>query len=202
MKKTLFAPLPVILSIVLAVSCKKKEDKVEIIPAAIVKTETNKNALEKIYFNLTTGVFVDKDSITNDNWDISFYAEEQDAQIAVNSGNGGSGNVEIILVETEFSKLMTAPESGYKTGNEASPTFTTWADYTALNEPIHALLPKEEVTFVIKTAAGKYSKVQILSLYEGNPNTASEEFKNITTRPAFGYFTFRYATQQGDYSRF
>lgn len=202
MKKTLLTSLAVFLLIFVASSCKKKDDDIEIIPPATVKTITNESALEKIYFNLTQGVFVHKDSLTNDNWDISFYAAELIPQIAVNSGNSGEGNVEIALIESEFSNLFSAPESGYMQGNEATEPYTTWAVFTDDNEPINAVLPKEDISFVVKTAAGKYSKIQILSLYEGNPNTASEDFKDTTTRPTFGYFTFRYATQQGDYSKF
>jgi hypothetical protein len=31
--------------------------------------------------------------------------------------------------------------------------------------------------------------------YKGNPNTSTPEFADLATRPAFGHFTFRYATQ-------
>lgn len=181
-------------------SCSKKDtpepNNTTQTPSGIeVKTITSLEATEKIYLNLTTGQEIAAAAITNTNWDISFYAKDRNIVVAVNSGDEGNGNAGAQLVATGFEDLKEAPESGYLTGKEATGDFLKWSNYTGSNEPKHAVLPKPGMTIVIKTADGKYSKLQMISLYKGNPNTGSSEFAELSTRPAFGYFTFRYATQ-------
>jgi hypothetical protein len=160
------------------------------------KTVISLNGAEKIYFNLSTGESVPASAINATNWDISFLAAGRGASIAVNSGSEGTGNAGIQLIETGFDDLEEAPADGYKTGSEATPDFMVWANYTgSATEPKHAVLPKAGLTLVVKTADGKFSKIQLLSLYEGNPNTTTPQFADLSTRPAFGFFSFRYATQ-------
>ncbi len=164
---------------------------------AEIKTKISLDATAgKVYFNLSTGEAIDPVNINATNWDISFAAENRNAAIAVNSGTEGSGNAAALVVETAFDDVKEAPADGYKPGTEALPSFMTWANYTGSNsEPNHAVLPKAGLTIVIKTADGKYAKLQILSLYEGNPNTSTPEFADLSTRPAFGHYSFRYAVQ-------
>ncbi len=164
---------------------------------AEVKTKISLDATTaKVYFNLTTGAAVDPADINATNWDVSFAAENRNAAIAVNSATEGSGNAGALVLETAFDDVKEAPAEGYLSGTEALPSFMTWANYTgSSSEPNHAVLPKAGLTIVIKTADGKYAKLQILSLYEGNPNTTTAEFANLSTRPAFGYYSFRYAVQ-------
>jgi hypothetical protein len=50
---------------------------------------------------------------------------------------------------------------------------------------------------VIKTADGKYAKVEMISYYKGNPNTTTAAFADLATRPTSRYYTFRFA-YQGD----
>ena len=160
-----------------------------------VKTITSLEANEKVYLNLTTGNTVAATELTSTNWDISFYAKDRNIVVAVNSGDEGNGAAGAQLVATGFEDLKEAPASGYLPGKEATGDFLKWSNYTGSNEPKHAVLPKPGLTIVIKTADGKYSKLHMVSLYQGNPNTNSAGFADLNTRPAFGYFTFRYATQ-------
>lgn len=180
-------------------SCKKENTPEpgtgNVAVSAEVKTVTSLQADTKVYFNLSTGESVPEASITATNWDISFLGQGRTITIAVNSGSEGSGNAGAQLVETGFEDLKQVPESGYLSGADATGDFLKWCIYTNANEPKHAVLPKPGMTIAIKTADGKYSKIQIVSLYKGNPNTTSAEFSDLATRPAFGHFTFRYATQ-------
>jgi len=160
-----------------------------------VKTVTSLEADDKVYFNLSTGEHVPEASVNATNWDIYFYAKDRNIIVAVNSGTEGTGNAGAQLVNTGFDDLKKAPESGYLPGKDATGDFLKWSNYTSSTEPQHAVLPKPGLSIVVKTADGKYSKIQMLSLYEGNPNTNTPEFADLATRPAFGYFTFRYATQ-------
>lgn len=161
-----------------------------------VQTVISMEATERVYFNLSTGEHVPEAAINATNWDISFYALDRTIIVAVNSGSEGTGNAGAQIVESGFDDLSTAPESGYLSGLDATGDYLNWSHYTGSTEPQHAILPKPGTTIVVKTADGKYAKIQMLSLYEGNPNAGSPEFANLSTRPAFGYFSFRYGTQK------
>lgn len=161
-----------------------------------IKMVNSLDATSKVYFNLLTGETVSGDLVESEEWHISFYGEARSVNICTNSAEEGPGNTLVQLMETGFDDLSEAPGSGYVTGAEAMPDFTSWANYTgSTSSPQHAVLPKPGLTIVVKTGDGQYAKLQVISLYEGNPNTTTEEFSNLETRPAFGYFTFRYALQ-------
>ncbi len=161
-----------------------------------VKTVISLEAQNKVYMNISTGAYIPEAEINATNWDISFYAKDRNITVAVNSGNEGSGNAGAIIVETSFDELKNAPETGYLEGQEAIGNYLNWSSYTgSTTSPKHAVLPKPGLSIVIKTADNKYAKIQMLSLYQGNPNTTTPEFSDLATRPEFGYFSFRYATQ-------
>lgn len=201
MKKKIFLLSNLVLlisSLFTASSCNKNDDpQVEGANATVeVKTVNSLEANEKVYFNLSTGVYIPAADITATNWDISFYAKDRAIALAVNSGAEGSGTAGAQLVSIGFDDCKEAPENGYLPGNEAIGDYLKWSNYTgATTDPKHAILPKPGLTFVIRTADGKYAKIQMLSLYKGNPDTGTPEFADLTTRPAFGYFSFRYAAQ-------
>ncbi len=180
------------------IGCNKKDDPKpeEQTTTVEVKTVTSLEAQEKVYVNLTTGQQLLADEINATNWDVSFLGKDRTITVAVNSGTEGTGTAGAQLVEVGFDDLKTAPENGYLEGSEATGDYMKWSNYTgSTTEPKHAVLPKPGITMVIKTADGKYAKLQIISLYKGNPNTTTAEFADLTTRPEFGYFSFRYATQ-------
>lgn len=71
-----------------------------------------------------------------------------------------------------------------------------WYTYTGTSEPMHAVFPNENETYVLKTADGNhYVKFDIITYYQGNPDTSTEAFANLQTRPDGGYFTFDYVVQ-------
>ncbi|MEP0004796.1 MAG: HmuY family protein [Balneola sp.] len=136
------------------------------------------------FFDFETGATV-SDSLSAD-WDIAFSS----TTILANSGNDGG----IQLVETAYDDVDTAPTTGFEANN------SSWYTYTgeAPSGPKHAILPNEDETLIIKTSAGKYAKVRMISYYEGDPDTESDEFENMQTRPASQYFTFEYALQNAE----
>lgn len=136
------------------------------------------------FFDFETGATV-SDSLSAD-WDIGF----SKTTILANSGNGGG----IQLVESTYADIDEAPTSGFEANN------SSWFTYTgeAPNGPKHAILPNEDETLLIKTSAGNYAKVRMISYYKGNPDTDSAEFESLQTRPASEYFTFKYALQNAE----
>jgi hypothetical protein len=87
-----------------------------------------------------------------------------------------------VLKNTSFDKVTTAPADGYIEDSaqaKAVPPGTGqgWYLYDMTN---HTVNPAPGRIIVIKTASGKYAKVEILNYY-----------KNGDGEP--GYYTFRYA---------
>ncbi len=141
------------------------------------------------FYDLSSGDIV-TDSLSAD-WDIAFSA----TTILANSGHDGG----IQIVQESYANLETAPETGFtgQIGGNGS-----WYDYTGgASSPFHAVIPKDDVTIVVKTPAGNYAKLTILSYYEGNPDVNNqEEFPAgtpsspfIQGRPDSRYFTFNYS---------
>lgn len=141
-------------------------------------TETNPGYT---FYDLDNGRTVE-DSLSAE-WDIAFGG----TTILANTGNGGG----IQVLNTAYSEVQTAPTAGY------TAEATGWYTYTgeAPNGPKHAVLPNQDQTIILKTATGNYAKVQILSYYEGNPDTSTPEFADFRTRPTEKYFTFNYTIQ-------
>lgn len=133
------------------------------------------------FYDLDQGVIV-ADTASNA-WDIGFSG----TTIIANSGNNGG----IVMLNIAFETLDEAPTTGYVNENGG------WYTYTgpAPTGPQHAVLPNANTTLVIKTPDGRYAKIRMISYYQGNPDTSTDEFANLQTRPAGRYFTFEFAIQ-------
>lgn len=123
---------------------------------------------------------------TSANWDIAFNG----TTIMANTENGGG----ILKLSTPYADVTQATTTGFEATN------TNWYTYTgeAPNGPKHAILANTDETLLIKTSTGRYAKVKMLSYYEGNPDTSTDEFANMQTRPAGKYYTFTYALQTAE----
>ena len=134
------------------------------------------------YFSLVTGAEVSQDDAKTNKWDLAFSG----TTILVNGGTSGSGQGAAIVVEKPFDTIMEAPKEGYKTdggsGNAiASGSGNSWYKY---DMSVHAILPIVGRTIVVKTAEGKFAKIEFISYYKGAPeDVPTEESK---------YYTFRY----------
>ena len=200
-----FASALVVLSTVFLTGCSKDKDDESgsTVTPVEAKTISDLNATTKVYINLKTGATVSAAEANATNWDLSVLGEGRTLVLGVNSGTNGTGTAGAQIVETGFDDLAEAPAEGYLAGTEAIGDYLKWSTYTgSTTTPNHAILPKPGLSIVVRTADGKYSKIQIVSLYQGNPNTSTEAFANLATRPAFGYLTFRYATQTENTRRF
>lgn len=150
------------------------------------------------YYNLSTNSIVsDEDSATS-NWDIAFKDAGFEIYIITNNGISGPGNGGAILVDQDFETITGIPNNDqFKIDTEQELAIQSapggWWIYTAeQQQPNHAVLPKDPHTIFVRTATGNYAKIEILSYYEGNPDTSTQEFADFRTRPASGYFTFRF----------
>ena len=142
---------------------------------------------EWIYFDFSKGAIAAVSDRTSADWDIGF----RRAKIISNSGaSNPDGKGGIIAIEnTEFESVSEAPESAYMTDIRKNPKETEnpaaekWYAYDFMT---HHLKPKKNV-YIIRTADGKYAKMQIMKYYiEG----------------AAGYYTLRYVYQGNGSRRF
>ena len=151
---------------------------------------------EFTFFSLRTGQQVEHADSASADWDLAF----RESEIIFNSGDSGPGSAGALALDLNFDQVEIAPSEGYKVDGEelAIPVGNGngWYNYTGNDStPLHAMLPKEEYTIVVKTGDGNhYAKVEILSYYKGYPDTSSDEFAN--DRPDSRFYTFRYAIQQ------
>ena len=113
-------------------------------------------------------------------WDLAF----QRFSVIANGGDGFAGEGGVVeLGEVAFEAVTRAPATGY-VGTEAvrdstNPAIRRWYDYGFTS---HLLTPKPRV-YVVRTADGRFAKIQLLSYYCPG------------ARP--GCLTFRYVYQGG-----
>lgn len=153
-----------------------------------------------LYSFSKNAVIPNADSATTQ-WDIGF----RNTTIILNGGTSGPGRAAGQIVEGIFDELNEAPADGYLVdGNEKAIKGSGWYTYTgqAPSGPQHAVLPIAGKILVLKTADDKYVKVEMLSYYKGNPNTATAEFASLATRPASPFYTFRFIYQPDGTSNF
>lgn len=145
-----------------------------------------------ILFSLRTGETVDIADSASTNWDIGFRGTD----VILNSGTSGPGNAGAVVLDVPFNQVEMAPADGYSVDTEEEAAISGWYTYTGNTPPVHAVIPHEDVTIVLRTADGNYyAKLEIISYYQGNPDTSTEEFANTDTRAESPYYTFRYAIQ-------
>lgn len=134
------------------------------------------------YFSLTSGAEVAETDAKTTKWDLAFSG----TTILTNGGTSGSGQGGAIVLEKPFDTITEAPKDGYKvdggSGNAiASGSGSSWYKY---DMSVHAILPIVGRTIIVKTAEGKFAKIEFVSYYKGAPeDVPTEESK---------YYTFRY----------
>lgn len=148
------------------------------------------------FFNLATGEIVPDSDSASTQWDLGFSS----TTIIINGGTSGPGQGGAVILDVPFADVDTAPSTGYNVDSESSLAIPTgsgngWYNYTGQGNPPAAIIPIPDKTIIVRTANGNYAKVEILSYYEGNPDTSTDEFADQQTRPAGRYYTFQYVLQ-------
>jgi hypothetical protein len=150
---------------------------------------------KSFYFKLNTKLQSWDSSEANrksNNWDLAF-TEVYNALIYVNNGSttGGEGKGTIVAIDSPYSAVTTAPEAGNLSfvGWDGYPQAynTGWYFYSLST---HLAIPIRNRTFVLRTAEGKFAKLELINVYQGNPPTVTDLYW-----PA-PYFTFRYYVQE------
>lgn len=182
----------------LGTSCDDSDDaqpKVEPVTASdVADLDATSTGKYTFYSFADDAVVASSDSATT-KWDIGF----RGTTIILNGGASGPGAASGQIVDGIFDEIIEAPAAGYAQDSDAAkaiPGSGGWYTYTGTaSVPNHAVLPNAGKVIVLKTATGKYVKVEIISYYLGNPSTSTAAFADLTTRPASRYYTFRYLYQ-------
>jgi hypothetical protein len=133
------------------------------------------------------------DSATN-RWDIGF----RGTTIITNSGNSGPGQGGAFVFVGLFDDLRSVPvDSVFRVDNAptayAIPSGSNRGWYV-YNAPVNLVTPIPGRVLVIRTATGKFAKVEILNYYRGGvtpPASASDDEKIRNQR----FYTFRFRFQ-------
>lgn len=146
------------------------------------------------FYSLEKNAIVPNSDSASTKWDIAFMA----TRIITNGGTSGVGQGGAFVYTGLFDNLKTIPaDSVFKTDNAPTSYAVTagsgkgWYTYDGLNNLITPLAGR---VLVIRTASGKYAKIEITSYYKGGttlPATASDLEKLTKQR----YYSFRYAFQ-------
>ncbi|PWK15058.1 heme-binding HmuY-like protein [Arcicella aurantiaca] len=179
-------------------SCKKDE----VIVKEAVKTETVKDLAadptsvstsgqptstgKYTFYSFKNGIIANTDSATL-KWDVAFKA----TTILTNGGTSGIGQGGASVLSGIFDEVKTIPSTSTFVQDSktayAIPTGSGkgWYNYDGANNLISPIAGK---VLLIKTADGKYAKMEILSYYKGSPVSP-------TSSSVSRYFTFRYVYQ-------
>ena len=146
------------------------------------------------FFSLEGNTLVASTDSNSLKWDIAM----RGTSIITNSGNSGPGNGGAFVYVGTFDELKTIPaDSVFKKDNApvsyAIPLGSNKGWY--VYNPVTTLItPVPGRVLVIKTASGKYAKVEILNYYKGGvtPDATASDNDKLTKQR---YYTFRYAYQ-------
>lgn len=142
------------------------------------------------FFSFSSGSIVAHADSASTKWDLGFNG----TTIIVNGGTSGPGNASAQVVSGIFADLATAPTDGYHQDNKAAvPAFYAitkgsgngWYNY---DQATNVISPIAGRVIVIKTADGKYAKMEILSYYKDSPIAPDASTPDR-------YYTFRYVYQ-------
>jgi HmuY protein len=146
------------------------------------------------FFSLENNAVVPSSDSATNKWDIAF----RGTSIITNSGNSGPGNGGGFVFTGLFDDLKTIPaDSTFKTDNAPSSYAITagsnrgWYIY---NAPVNLITPIPGRVLVVRTATGKYAKVEILNYYKGGVTPAASASDDEKLRKQ-RFFTFRFIFQ-------
>ncbi|MEY3560615.1 MAG: hypothetical protein RIS12_1048 [Bacteroidota bacterium] len=151
------------------------------------------------FFSLETGQWIPNVDSNTNRWDLAFSG----TIIRVNNQTSGPGFGGAFVYNGAFDALTAVPtDSVFRVDNHPISYAITrgsgraWYTYDG---PTNLLTPIPGRTLVIKTATGKYAKVEILNYYRGGTTPSATAADSIKIRDQ-RFFHFRY-TYQGNGSR-
>jgi hypothetical protein len=146
------------------------------------------------FYSLERNAIVPNTDSASTQWDLAFAG----SKILTNGGTSGKGLGGAFIYTGLFNDVKTiSNDSVFKTDNAPGSfavTFGSGKGWYVYDQLTSLVTPLAGRVLVIRTASGKYAKVEIINYYKGGvtlPTTASESDKLSKQR----YYTFRYAYQ-------
>jgi len=163
--------------------------------------KTINTGFRTFYFSFSTNAKVDSSQKKTSQWDIAF-AKEYNSYVSINNGTndasygfGGTGKGSMVVVNKAYDQVTEAPADDVFT--TSSITSAGWdsgsgdaSGWYFYDLKTHLAIPVKNRTYVLRTADGKYAKLEMVSMYKGAPAVVTD-----LNWPA-PYFTFRYYVQQ------
>lgn len=146
------------------------------------------------FYSLEKNAIVPNADSASTKWDIAFVS----TKILINGGTSGTGMGGAFVYTGLFDDLKTIPtDSVFKTDNAPASyaiPYGSGKGWYTYDQATSLVTPLAGRVLVIKTASGKYAKLEIINYYKGGvtlPVTASDADKLSKQR----YYTFRYIYQ-------
>lgn len=145
------------------------------------------------FFSLVNKTIVPNSDSATSNWDIAI----RGTTIITNAGTSGPGNGGGFVWVGAFDNLTAVPaDSVFKTDNAPTYAITTgsgkgWYNYDG---PTNLVTPLPGRVLVIRTANGKYAKIEILNYYRKGSTPAASETDAIKLAEQ-RFYLFRYTYQ-------
>ena len=192
------------------VACSKEEETI-VVPVSVSTRTVNDLAADTVtglgadgrpqsagtttYYSLVDNKIIASTDAASTKWDIAFSS----TKILVNSGTSGPGLGGAFVFKGLFDDLKTiSTDSSFATDNASVASYAiplgsgkAWYTYDGLTTLVSPIAGR---VLVIRTANGKYAKIEILNYYKGGvtlASTASVNDKLFKQR----YYTFRYTYQ-------
>lgn len=146
------------------------------------------------FYSIETGSVISNADSNSKKWDIGL----RGTTIITNAGTSGPGSGGAFIFKGTFDELKTIPaDSTFRVDNAPTSYAITLGSnkgWYVLDFVTSLLTPIPGRVLVIKTANGKFAKVEILNYYKGGvtpPANATDAEKSSKQR----FYTFRYAYQ-------
>lgn len=195
-------------------SCKKDNVKAPVVPETKTVSDLAADTIIGIspmgqpygsgkytFYSLETGTVIANSDSATSKWDIGF----RGTTIIINSGNSGPGAGGAFMYVGVFADLKTIPlDSVFRTDNAPSNyaiktgSGNGWYNY---NGATQLITPIPGRILVIRTASGKYAKVEIQNYYKGGvtPDASASDNEKLAKQR---YYTFRYVFQPDGGNKF
>ena len=143
----------------------------------------------------------DSTIMLTDGWDLAFGGPYNsvwwvnNAKQIGNPGYGGTATkTAIILLHQSYESVVSAPSDAEFDSSELASIGQADLEQSpgwyAYNASTHVMRPYNNRTYVLRLPDGKYAKLQLFSVYKGNPPAVTDRFWPSP------YLTFRYFVQQ------
>lgn len=144
------------------------------------------SATKYTFYSFATNAQVATADSNTTKWDVGF----KGTTIIINGGNSGPGQGGALVQSGLFADIVTAPATGYAVDAASGKAITTGSDmgWYHYDGATNIVTPIAGKVILVRTATGKYAKMEIVSYYQNAPATP-------TATSVSRYYSFRFLYQ-------